>query len=123
MKNNIEIFTNPDYLPGRSDPIKSYYFFSYQIKIVNRSVETVQLISRYWHIVDGQGRAEDIYGPGVVGKTPILKPNDLFEYTSFCPLPTPLGFMEGSYRMLDESGKEFDVPIERFQLVAPQVLN
>ena len=123
MKNNIEIFTSPDYLPDRSDPIKSYYFFSYQIKIVNRSVETVQLISRYWHIVDGQGRVEDIYGPGVVGKTPILKPNDLFEYTSFCPLPTPLGFMEGSYRMLDESGKEFDVPIERFQLVAPQVLN
>ena len=123
MKNNIEIFTSPDYLPYRSDPIKSYYFFSYQIKIVNRSVETIQLLSRYWHIVDGQGRAEDIYGPGVVGKTPILKPNDLFEYTSFCPLPTPLGFMEGSYRMLDESGKEFDVPIERFQLVAPQVLN
>ena len=123
MKNNIEILASPDYLPDRSDPIKSYYFFSYQIKIVNRSVETVQLLSRYWHIVDGQGRAEDIYGPGVVGKTPILKPNDLFEYTSFCPLPTPLGFMEGSYRMLDESGKEFDVPIERFQLVAPQVLN
>ena len=123
MKNNIEIFTSPDYLPDRSDPIKSYYFFSYQIKIVNRSVETIQLLSRYWHIVDGQGRAEDIYGPGVVGKTPILKPNDLFQYTSFCPLPTPLGFMEGSYRMLDESGKEFDVPIERFQLVAPQVLN
>ena len=123
MKNNIEILTSPDYLPERSDPIKSYYFFSYQIKIVNRSVETIQLLSRYWHIVDGQGRAEDIYGPGVVGKTPILKPNDLFEYTSFCPLPTPLGFMEGSYRMLDESGKEFDVPIERFQLVAPQVLN
>lgn len=123
MKNNIEILTRPDYLPDRSDPIKSYYFFSYQIKIVNRSVETIQLLSRYWHIVDGQGRAEDIYGPGVVGKTPILKPNDLFEYTSFCPLPTPLGFMEGSYRMLDESGKEFDVPIDRFQLVAPQVLN
>ena len=123
MKNNIEILTRPDYLPDRSDPIKSYYFFSYQIKIVNRSVETIQLLSRYWHIVDGQGRAEDIYGPGVVGKTPILKPNDIFEYTSFCPLPTPLGFMEGSYRMLDESGKEFDVPIERFQLVAPQVLN
>ena len=123
MKNNIEILTSPDYLPDRSDPIKSYYFFSYQIKIANRSEESIQLLSRYWHIVDGQGRAEDIYGPGVVGKTPILKPNDLFEYTSFCPLPTPLGFMEGSYRMLDESGKEFDVPIERFQLVAPQVLN
>ena len=123
MKNNIEIVTSPNYLPERSDPIKSYYFFSYQIKIVNRSLETVQLLSRYWHIVDGQGRAEDIYGPGVVGKTPILKPNDLFEYTSFCPLPTPLGFMEGSYRMLDESGEEFDVAIEQFQLVAHQVLN
>ena len=123
MKNNIEIVTSPNYLPERSDPIKSYYFFSYQIKIVNRSVETVQLLSRYWHITDGQGREEDIYGPGVVGKTPILKPSDFFEYTSFCPLPTPLGFMEGSYRMLDESGEEFDVAIEQFQLVAHQVLN
>ncbi len=123
MKNNIEIVTSPHYLPERSDPIKSYYFFSYQIKIINRSVETVQLLSRYWHITDGQGREEDIYGPGVVGKTPILKPSDFFEYTSFCPLPTPLGFMEGSYRMLDESGEEFDVEIEQFQLVAHQVLN
>lgn len=123
MKNNIEIVTSPNYLPERSDPIKSYYFFSYQIKIINRSVETVQLLSRYWHITDGQGREEDIYGPGVVGKTPILKPSDFFEYTSFCPLPTPLGFMEGSYRMLDESGEEFDVAIEQFQLVAHQVLN
>ncbi len=123
MKNNIEIVTSPNYLPERSDPIKSYYFFSYKIKIINRSVETVQLLSRYWHITDGQGREEDIYGPGVVGKTPILKPNDFFEYTSFCPLPTPLGFMEGSYRMLDESGEEFDVAIEQFQLVAHQVLN
>ena len=123
MKNNIEIMTSPNYLPERSDPIKSYYFFSYQIKIINRSVETVQLLSRYWHITDGQGREEDIYGPGVVGKTPILKPNDFFEYTSFCPLPTPLGFMEGSYRMLDESGEESDVAIEQFKLVAHQVLN
>ena len=83
----------------------------------------MQLLSRYWRITDGEGRVEDIHGPGVIGKTPILKPEEPFEYTSFCPLPTPLGFMEGSYRMLDESGKEFDVPIERFQLVAPQVLN
>ena len=123
MEKTIEIIASPAYLPGRSDSIRSYYFFSYQIHIVNRSKEKVQLLSRYWRITDGEGRGEDIHGPGVIGKTPILKPEEHFEYTSFCPLPTPLGFMEGSYRMKNSSGKEFDAIIDRFQLVAHQALN
>ena len=123
MNNRIEIITHPLFLPDRSDPIRSYYFFSYQINIINRSKETVRLLSRYWRIIDGEGNAEDIYGPGVVGKTPTLQPERSFEYTSFCPLPTPLGFMEGSYRMSNESGKEFDAIIARFQLIAHQALN
>ena len=123
MEKTIEIIASPAYLPERSDPIRSYYFFSYQIHIINRSKEKVQLLSRYWRITDGEGRVEDIHGPGVIGKTPTLKPEEQFKYTSFCPLPTPLGFMEGSYRMKNSSGKEFDAIIDRFQLVAHQALN
>ena len=123
MEKTIEIIASPAYFPERSDPIRSYYFFSYQIHIINHSKEKVQLLSRYWRITDGEGRVEDIHGPGVIGKTPILKPEEHFEYTSFCPLPTPLGFMEGSYRMKNSSGKEFDAIIDRFQLVAHQALN
>ena len=123
MNNRIEIITHPLFLPDRSDPIRSYYFFSYQINIINRSKETVRLLSRYWRIMDGEGNTQDIYGPGVVGKTPTLQPEGSFEYTSFCPLSTPLGFMEGSYRMVDEERKESDVTIPKFRLLASQVLN
>ena len=30
----------------------------------------------------------------------VLPPGSAHEYTSFCPLPTPLGVMQGSYRMV-----------------------
>ena len=123
MQNNIKIQTHPEFLPERSQPHKSYYFFSYKIKIINNSEIGVRLLSRYWHIKDGKGQTEDIHGPGVVGKTPSIKPKDVFEYTSFCPLQTPIGFMEGSYRMISENGKQFDVDIPRFKLIAPQFLN
>ena len=123
MKNQIKIKVKTQYLPERSNPLKSYFFFAYHITILNTGENTTQLLSRYWHITDGQGNTEDIHGPGVVGQQPTLDPGESFEYTSFCPLPTPMGFMEGSYRMVNQKGKEFDVLIDSFRLVAPQVLN
>ena len=123
MQNTIKIRARPKFLPERSQPDKSYYFFSYNIKIINNSEIGVKLLSRYWHIKDGKGQTEDVHGPGVVGKTPSIKPKGVFEYTSFCPLQTPIGFMEGSYRMISENGKQFDVTIPRFKLIAPQFLN
>ena len=123
MENNIKIETYPEFLPERSAPIKPYYFFSYRVRIINNFEKTVQLLSRYWHIRDGEGRVEDIHGPGVVGQTPSIKSKQFFEYTSFCPLQTPIGFMEGSYRMSLESGEEFDVLIPQFKLVAKEFLN
>ena len=123
MKNSIEITVKPNYVSERSNPVRSYYFFSYHITILNRGGNQVELLSRYWHITDGQGNTEDIHGPGVVGEQPKLFPGEYFEYTSFCPLPTPMGFMEGSFRMIDDNGNEFDAIIKPFRLVAPQVLN
>ena len=123
MENYIKIETYPRFLPERSDPIKPYYFFSYRVRITNNFEKTVQLLSRYWHIRDGEGRVEDIHGPGVVGQTPSINSKQFFEYTSFCPLQTPIGFMEGSYRMISENGRQFDVDIPRFKLIAPQFLN
>ena len=123
MKNSVEITVKPNYVPERSNPVRSYYFFSYHITMLNRGDKQVQLLSRYWHITDGQGNTEDVHGPGVIGEQPKLLPGEIFEYTSFCPLPTPMGFMEGSFRMIDDTGNEFDAIIKPFRLVAPQVLN
>ena len=123
MKNSIEINVKPNYVPERSSPVRSYYLFSYHITIFNRGGNQIELLSRYWHITDGHGNTEDIHGPGVIGEQPKILPGELFEYTSFCPLPTPMGFMEGSFRMVEDSGNEFDAIINPFRLVAPQVLN
>lgn len=123
MKNSVEITVKPNYVPERSSPVRSYYLFSYHITIFNRGGNQIELLSRYWHITDGHGNTEDIHGPGVIGEQPKILPGELFEYTSFCPLPTPMGFMEGSFRMVDDSGNEFDAIINPFRLVAPQVLN
>ena len=123
MEYKIKIQTHPKFNLEKSDPIKSYYFFSYRIKIINNSEIGVRLLSRYWHIKDGKGQTEDIHGPGVVGKNPSINPKGVFEYTSFCPLQTPIGFMEGSYRMIAENGEQFDVIIPQFKLIASQFLD
>ena len=123
MENNIKVQTHSEFLSERSDPQKSYFFFSYQVKIINNFEKTVKLLSRYWHIEGGKGQSEDIHGPGVVGQTPIMRPKTFFQYTSFCPLQTPIGFMSGSFRMILENGEQFDVEIPRFKLVAHDHLN
>jgi ApaG protein len=59
----------------------------------------------------------------VVGKQPVLKPGEEFDYSSFCPLTTPQGAMEGEFlfAQLDELGsvaRNFDVKVGRFGLDA-----
>jgi ApaG protein len=123
MKNRIIVEANSEYITDQSNPVKEKYFFSYNIKIINNSNQLVQLLSRYWHITDGLGNTEDVHGPGVVGKTPIIKPAESFSYTSFCPIKTPLGFMRGSFRMVDENKDEFEVEVKKFKLIAHQIFN
>jgi ApaG protein len=119
----IRIQVVPAYLPERSSPEQGRYFFAYRIRITNTGDETVQLMRRRWTIADGSGKVEQVEGAGVVGETPILPPGTTFEYTSFCPLPTPFGTMQGSYQMRNAANETFDVKIGQFSLVAPQAVN
>jgi len=120
--NQVKIKVSSKFLPERSNPLKSKFFFSYAVNIHNTANKTVQLLSRYWRITDGNGNSEEIYGPGVVGQTPVIKPMESFKYSSFCGIVTPVGFMEGRYRMND-GRKEVDVLIDAFQLTANEYLN
>ena len=52
----------------------------------------------------------------MVGEEPVLKPAESFEYTSGVPLPTPSGFMAGSYGMVTQAGEHFDIEIPAFSL-------
>ena len=52
-----------------------------------------------------------------------LRPGEQFEYTSGCPLPTPVGSMRGSYQCVAADGTEFEVPIPEFVLSMPNRLH
>jgi ApaG protein len=112
----IEVTVTPRFLAERSSPDKSYFFWAYTIDIANLGKETVQLKTRHWRITDANGRLQEVKGPGVVGEEPVLKPGDSFEYTSGVPLPTPSGFMAGSYGMTTDKGEHFDIEIPAFSL-------
>lgn len=116
---NIEVTVTPQYLPERSSPESNEYFWAYTIEIINRSAETVQLRTRHWRITDGFGRRQEVKGAGVVGKQPVLKPGESFEYTSGVPLPTPSGFMTGTYGMALVDGEAFEIAIPTFSLDSP----
>jgi len=107
----------------RSAPQENYYFFAYRVRISNVGTETAQLLSREWIITDATGYQQQIQGPGVVGEQPVLAPGEAFEYTSFCPLSTPVGSMHGVYRMARENGESFDAVIAPFSLAVPHSVN
>jgi ApaG protein len=111
------------YLPEKSEPMSRKWFFAYDIKISNHGDEVVQLLTRHWIITDANGRVEEVKGPGVVGNQPVLSPGESFEYTSFCPLTTPFGTMEGSYQMVTKGGATFDAEIAQFALSEPMPVN
>jgi ApaG protein len=112
------------YIPERSNPETDNFFFSYRITITNEGRKRIRLLTRHWIIINADGDREDVRGPGVIGQTPLLDPGESFEYTSFCPLNTEWGTMEGMYLMEDEDGERFDVHIGRFYLTTTvQVMN
>jgi len=118
----IDVVATASYLPEHSSALTLRYFWTYQITITNKSDEIVQLLNRYWRIVDLTGHIEEVRGPGVIGLQPIIKPDKQFSYQSFCQLATPQGSMEGHYEM-QTLGEELSiVTIPKFELAAPQHL-
>jgi ApaG protein len=111
------------YDEDRSAPQENYFFFAYRVRISNVGSESAQLLSREWIITDANGYQQQVQGPGVVGEQPVLAPGEEFEYTSFCPLSTPVGSMHGSYRMVRENGDAFDAVIAPFSLAVPHSVN
>jgi len=94
------------------------WVFQYTVRITNQGKASVQLMSRHWVITDEAGRVEEVNGPGVVGKQPVLGPSESFKYSSWCPLKTATGQMHGTYEMARTDGSRFDVEIAPFALRA-----
>jgi len=117
----VTVRVSVSYLPEQSEPTRGRWFWAYHIRLENAGDRTVQLLSRHWIITDGRGARHTVEGEGVVGEQPLIAPGASFDYVSGCPLQTPSGAMQGSYRMVDDSGTTFDIAIPRFALHAPAV--
>lgn len=109
------------YLPEQSEPHRGRWFWAYHIRIENEGTQTVQLLTRHWVITDGRGARHSVEGEGVVGEQPLIEPGASYDYVSGCPLTTPTGAMQGSYRMVGADGESFDAAIPKFALTAPAV--
>ena len=125
----VDVITT--YLPRHSRPEEHRYTFAYTITISNEGPVPVQLLSRHWLITDGDGKVQEVRGEGVVGEQPVIEPGGSFRYTSAASIPTPVGFMQGSYDMiLSEDGEAgttnspgFKVPIPAFSLHLPRAVH
>jgi ApaG protein len=123
ITNGIRVTVSSNYIPAQSAPKARRYVFAYTVRIANEGTEAAQLKSRHWIITDGNGKVEQVRGPGVVGEQPLLKPGEHFEYTSGCVLETSRGSMEGTYQMVRADGTGFDATIAPFALMLPFSLN
>ncbi|MBX2844811.1 MAG: Co2+/Mg2+ efflux protein ApaG [Saprospiraceae bacterium] len=124
VTNSISISVETQYQPEHSSPLDNQYLFAYQITIQNKGEATVQLLTRHWFIFDAIGKHEQVKGDGVVGKQPILKPGEEFQYISACPLRSPMGYMKGIYTMQNiNTSDQFQVAVPKFIMVATERKN
>lgn len=119
--NGIRVGATAFFIPEESDPDRKRYHFGYRIVIVNEGAAAATLRSRYWRIIDGNGAVQEVRGEGVIGQQPRLEPGQGFKYTSYCPLSTPWGTMEGEYDFQTDAGEHFAVRIGRFYLAQSRV--
>ena len=120
---DVAVSAQTQYLAEQSDEANGRYVFAYTITIRNAGSVAAQLVSRHWIITDAEHRVQEVKGQGVVGKQPVLRPGESFEYTSGASIPTAVGTMRGSYRMVAEDGLAFDVPIPAFTLSIPRTMH
>lgn len=122
LTKGFRVSVAPRFEPVHTDASVPRFVFSYRIRIANESGIAAKLLRRTWQIMDGNGQVHRVQGDGVVGHQPELAPGEVHEYSSFCPLPTDWGTMEGVYVMQelkpDGSGDEFEIEIGRFYLMA-----
>ncbi|WP_233840992.1 Co2+/Mg2+ efflux protein ApaG [Dyella sp. 2HG41-7] len=119
----IDVQVQTRFVPDQSAPNENRYVFAYTIHLHNAGGVPARLLTRHWVITDANGKVEEVYGEGVVGEQPWMRPGDDYEYTSGAVLETAVGTMQGSYQMMADDGTRFEAPIPAFTLSIPRTLH
>ena len=119
----VSISVQTEFIEERSFVEDNKYFFSYTVTIKNQGTKSVQLMSRHWIINNAHNDRFEVKGEGVVGEQPIIKPGEIFTYSSGTEIDTPIGSILGSYQMVTENGIEFDAEIPEQKLNMPRTLH
>ncbi|HCS12552.1 MAG: Co2+/Mg2+ efflux protein ApaG [Zetaproteobacteria bacterium CG06_land_8_20_14_3_00_59_53] len=119
----IDVNVRPEYAEEHSDAVEGRFVFIYHVNIRNTGSISAQLLRRHWIITDADGQVQEVEGEGVIGEQPDIPPGGEHAYKSFCVLDTPIGCMQGSYRMKAADGTAFEAPIPAFTLAVPGSLH
>lgn len=119
----IDVQVQTRFVPDQSAPHENRYVFAYTIKLHNAGILPARLLTRHWVITDANGKVEEVYGEGVVGEQPWMRPGDDYEYTSGAVIETAVGTMQGSYQMMADDGTRFEALIPTFTLSIPRTLH
>ncbi len=111
------------HLPEQTDASADIYGFAYTITIRNTGDVAGQLIARHWVVTDAHGHVEEVRGLAVVGKQPLLRPGESFEYTSWTRIGTPHGTMRGTFFCMTEDAQPFEAAIGEFGLTTASALH
>lgn len=123
MSHNVKVEVTSNYIEEQSIPEENRFVFSYTVTISNQGSEAAKLLTRHWYITNANNDVQEVFGEGVVGEQPYLRPGEAFEYTSGTIIETPVGSMHGSYQMVADDGTRFDADIPPFSLSVPHALN
>jgi ApaG protein len=93
----VDVVTN--FVEEQSNPSDGRFVFAYTITIRNEGTVPARLLS------------------------PHLQPGEGFRYSSGAILETPVGAMQGKYRMVADDGEHFDAPVAPFRLAVPGLLH
>ncbi|MEN9418348.1 MAG: protein apaG [Pseudomonadota bacterium] len=103
-------------LPEHTQEPAGPYAYAYTVTIRNTGEVAAQLVARRWLVSDAHGHVEEVRGLAVVGRQPLLKPGEAFEYTSWTRIATPHGSMQGTFYCMTEDAHAFEAPVPAFTL-------
>lgn len=117
---DVVVRVEPEFLAEQSSVSDSRFIWAYTVEIDNQGAEDLTVTERFWQIADSRGQVQEVRGKGVVGEKPVVKPGEVFRYTSGAPLTAPSGMMRGTYTVQEaNSGESYDVDIPAFVLDSP----